>query len=268
MSNPEELVQSLFRGLLGFEQACKEGSIRSSAFAQSLDVHRSTALRLLNTLEHLGYLWKDEGNKSFYPHYENLLDLFPPILTWIRLAESAVKSLCEETGRTTNIGFLEGSEIVYVMSRLPDPHEFSYIPPGTRNPCYATALGKAILAYKTRSVSIDTYISMGLIKPDSRFPLNRKRLSHHLSQIRQTKYAVDDEDFGPGIRCIAAPIFDYENKVIAALGISGTVETITSQMLPDLASHVVDAADKVTDILRVAQYIDNNSQSESILIER
>lgn len=251
----KENVQSLYRGILGFQFALQNGSVKAASFAETLGIHRSTALRLLTTIEDMGLLWQDKQTKSFHPSYENALQLFPAAMNWINLTESALNTLHSQTGRTTNIGILEGSDILYLRSRRLDPEEPSYVPPGTRNPCYATALGKAILAYKSEVACVDDFIHMGMVKTDERFPLNKERLASHLSQIRKTNYAVDDEDFGPGIRCIAAPIFDCENNVIAAVGISGTVANITTQLLPDLAQHVISAAAKITAILMAAEYI-------------
>jgi DNA-binding IclR family transcriptional regulator len=62
----------------------------------------------------------------------------------------------------------------------------------------------------------------------------------HLEKIRQIGYAVDDEEFDPGVRCIAVPIFDFRGKAIGAMGISGPATRITHERLPQLAAMVVE----------------------------
>lgn len=250
-----DTVQSLQRGFIGFEMALKNGCVCASELAETLGTNRSSAYRLLTTIEEQGFLWQSKENKRFYPDYEKLYSLMPRAWDWLTLADNSLLTLCRQTGRTSNIGILEGSDIVYVRSLRPNPDESSYIHPGTRNPGYATALGKAILAYRTDTVYLDDFIRLGMIKPSKRFPINAQILSEHLTQIRHNEYAIDDEDFAPNVRCIAAPIFDAGHGVVAAVGISGTVTNITAQLLPEQAQCVIAAAKHISSILQAAGYV-------------
>lgn len=248
------VVQSLFRGLQGLNHACKEGHVRATQLANVLGTHRSTALRLLSTLEQFGLLDQDAISKIYHPNYEQIHNLLPQTYAWIKLAESAMSALCLRTGHAANIGDLEGSNIVYLMSVRPSELESYTICPGSRTPCYATALGKAILAHKLDAVNVDHLLERNMIVPDERFNFDKVELESHLNQIRDSYYAVDDEEYAEGRRCIAAPIFDVNGNVVAAIGINGTVDSITSQLLPELATSVIEAADKISSVLRLAEY--------------
>ena len=67
-----------------------------------------------------------------------------------------------------------------------------------------------------------------------------RALQRQLEEIRKTGYAVDDEEFDIGVRCIAVPIFDFRNKAIGSIGISGPASRITTERLPALDAVVVE----------------------------
>ena len=67
-------------------------------------------------------------------------------------------------------------------------------------------------------------------------------LKRHLGEVRADGYAVDDEETFAGVRCIAAPIHDHRQQVIAALGISGPTTRITQEQLPHFAQTVMQVA--------------------------
>ncbi len=51
---------------------------------------------------------------------------------------------------------------------------------------------------------------------------------------------MDDEEFDPGVRCIAVPVFDFRGKVVGSIGISGPASRVTPEKLPALAAIVVE----------------------------
>ena len=70
-------------------------------------------------------------------------------------------------------------------------------------------------------------------------------LQKELGQVRVTGYAVDDREYHPGVRCIAAPVFGI-GGVIASLGISAPADRMDSDRLRVLAPIVVDTAARVS----------------------
>ena len=70
-----------------------------------------------------------------------------------------------------------------------------------------------------------------------------------LVQVRQQGYAVDDEETLLGVRCIAAPIFDYNSHPLAAIGISGPISTLTAEDIADLATKIQRIARETSEAL-------------------
>jgi DNA-binding IclR family transcriptional regulator len=105
---------------------------------------------------------------------------------------------------------------------------------GTMNPLHCTALGKILLAFG------DTPIPSTLESHTSHTITDPRALQRELQNIRERGYAVDDEEFDQGIRCIAVPAMDYRGKLAGALGISGPSTRMTPERLPQLAASMVE----------------------------
>ena len=255
--NEKYSVQSLARGIVGLEAAIEMGSIRPNDLARRLGINRSSAYRLLCTLDAFGYLCQDGETKCFYPNYEKLASLMPPSWKWMQLADRNLYHLCQETSLPANLGTIEYGDIVYARSDRPESPEAEQIllrPRGARRPSSVTALGKAVLAFQKEAKTIDDYIELGLIRPNKKYPLNADTLLTHLEQIRKNQYAIDDEELEKGWRCIAAPIFDCEQNVVAAIGLNGKSSMVSMQRLPELAQRVISSAAQISSILLAAEY--------------
>jgi IclR family acetate operon transcriptional repressor len=257
-SKDVSVIQSLARGIEGLEMASREGSVRPADLAKRLRTNRSTAYRLLSTLERLGYLFQSDENKGFYLNYEKLRSLMPDAWNWANLADPCVRKLSQQTNAAANLGVIQNMDVIYIKcvkpdSPLSDDGYFSTLTPGLRRPVYITALGKAILAFQDDFSA--EYLKNVVGKTSKKYPLDSGKLLAHLGQIRTNKYAIDDEDLIKGVRCIAAPIFDSRRKVAAAIGVAGTVDIITMQKLPALAQQVILSANGVSALLQTAGYV-------------
>jgi DNA-binding IclR family transcriptional regulator len=71
-------------------------------------------------------------------------------------------------------------------------------------------------------------------------------LIKELRKVRETGYAVDDEENSIGVRCVAAPIFDSQGKARAALGLSGTTLQIEDSSIKSVGHLVVDASAQIS----------------------
>ena len=85
---------------------------------------------------------------------------------------------------------------------------------------------------------------------DSDRDTDNKSVTRQVERARalaqQQGWAVDDEENNLGVRCVAAPVFNAEGRVEAALGISGTVAMVNSHTLAKYADAVKDAARRIS----------------------
>ena len=211
-------------------------------------INKSTALRLLAHLEGEKYLRRDE--KGGYTLGAKLLQMGSDYNVQAPLREMARESLWElwrVTQETVNLAVLDGVEVVYIDC-LESPHDFRMVSNrGMRAVLHRTALGKALLAFQPpehrerliKSLRFQAFTPNTLT---SAFALSRELIT-----IRQSGYAVDNEESVLGLRCIAAPILDRKGIAVAAISISGPASRITPQKTAALGKAVKTAAYEVSE---------------------
>jgi len=92
-------------------------------------------------------------------------------------------------------------------------------------------------------------LSLTGIKLSPRTPktlTTRAALEAECADIRRQGYALDNEEYHLGVRCLAAPVFDASGAVAAAIGITASVTTFPKRRISEVASHVLRAADELT----------------------
>jgi len=239
------LIQSLDRGLELLEIISKsQDPMGLPELAEILEVDRSTVHRLSATLLQRGYVNQDPVTKRYTIGYK-VVELSRRAIDGFSLRISSkpiMKDLVNETGESVNLAVLTDKDIVCI------DHESSPSPLAVTNDVgsvflpQATALGKAILAFMSDELrkSIINIIDFEAYTP--RTIINRQMLENNILLIRQQYYALDDEERYIGVRCLAAPIFDYRRKVIGAIGISGPTIRLSLEKVENLASLVKKAA--------------------------
>ena len=162
-----------------------------------------------------------------------------------RESQPILNKLVETIGETAHISVLDNFEVIY-LQKVDCNHPVRFLTHvGRRNPPYCTSSGKVLLAYSNEEV-VETIISKGLKKFTKNTITNPDKLRVHLSKIRDTGYATSYDEFFEGVTTIAAPIFDYQGKVIAALSVVGPKQRIQTQKVPGYAKKVISAAMEIS----------------------
>lgn len=231
------LLQSLTRGLKALDfLAEQERSVRLTDVATALKVEKSNASHILKTLVASGYAEQDQSrryhatNKLRRQEYDehSLEDIVACKEMW----RPALQELVDETGECAHMAVLVKSRVWYIDkidSTLPLKVDH---PIGSLSPLHCTALGKAFLAFG----KVDQLGEMTSFT--SKTITSARMLDEEISQTRQRGYAIDDEEFAPGIRCVARPIFGNDGRMIAALGVSGPSVRIDDARLGELGDMV------------------------------
>jgi DNA-binding IclR family transcriptional regulator len=118
---------------------------------------------------------------------------------------------------------------------------------GVGLPVYCSAVGKAQIAYESLD-EIDRILSEQKMQRYTPHTItDRAELLGHLEQVRQQGYALDDEEFDDGIRCVGVPVRDYTGRVVAGISISGPAYRFTDERLRDeLVPLALDAGKKLS----------------------
>jgi DNA-binding IclR family transcriptional regulator len=110
---------------------------------------------------------------------------------------------------------------------------------GASNPVHCTSVGKAILAFLPEERITDILSRLRFDRYTSRTITTVEALRAEIEKTRRRGYAVDDEEFEEGLRCIAVPVLDAQRLPVAAVSVSGPSFRVTAQKLPSIASHLL-----------------------------
>jgi IclR family transcriptional regulator, KDG regulon repressor len=228
-------VQSLSRGLDILDLLAGEGSLGVTEIARVIQVDKSTASRLVQTLVGHGFV-EQEGRR--YRMSTKVMTLSRRILNQTPLNDRArpfLYELVEQTGECAHIAIYSRGQ-AYVLEDIETASLLRVAGgAGRMTPLHCTALGKCLLAFS------DVLMPAQLPGRTARTITDPQQLRLHLEQVRHQGYAVDDEELETGVRCLAAPVYDYSGKAIAAIGISGPAVRVSVERLPELGRLVSQA---------------------------
>lgn len=251
-------LKTLLKGLRALEEVCqRKNGLKQSELAAVLRVDRSTALRILNTMIEAGYLHKDADGR--YHPTMRIPWLSHQILEGMEIRGYARKHLEKvtfDTGFSSHLAILSEGQVVYVDGE--EARGMLKVNAGIGNvaPVHCSATGKALAAYLDESALKTVLCSLSGDSFPQRYTANTIKdfleLLKEFSQIRRRGYAVDNEEYEVGIKCVAVPIFNYTGAAIATIGLSGTVSKIEEIGIDSLADKLQAAAADVSSNLGYA----------------
>jgi IclR family acetate operon transcriptional repressor len=192
-----------------------------SEIARAVDKPTSTVHDHLQTLEQEQYLVKEGTQYHVSTRFLQLGNQARSRKKVYEIARPEVDELAEKTGEHSNLMIEEhGLGVFLYKARGPDAVQLD-THAGMRVPLQTTALGKTIMAFRPRS-EVESYLDRhGLPEVTERTITDREELFETLDQVRERGYAYDDEERVKGMRCLAAPITDQDERAIAAVSVSG-----------------------------------------------
>jgi IclR family acetate operon transcriptional repressor len=245
------IIQSIERGIVGLEMAVN-GGVRPTELAERLGVDRSTAYRILYTLVQNGYILQDERSNKFVANPGKIFQLSAEVAgsrNWVSIAIDRLKDLRDLTQHTANLAVRYDCEMVIIARELAVETPTVLQSLGARRPAHCSATGKATMAFLSQAEVERIVSESGLAPLTTHSIISEERLIIELARVRQQGYAVDDQETLLGVRCIAAPVFDYNGHPLAAIGISGPISTLTTDDIGELAAKVQRIARETSEAL-------------------
>jgi IclR family pca regulon transcriptional regulator len=201
-------------------------------------INKTTAFRIVATLEALGYLEQDERRR--YRPGVRVLELGFAALSGMELRQVAhpyLERLALELDETASLAVLsrERRDIVYIDRVRNRAIVGVVLSVGSHLPAHSAALGKALLA-DMHQAEILSWLQGAELRPFTDHTLvTPDALIADLAAIRERGYALSDQELAIGLRAAAAPIYDSSRRAVAAIGVSGTTTTISAERL---AQHI------------------------------
>lgn len=246
MNDASAGVQSVDRALTILEVLARVGEAGVTEIAGELGVHKSTAFRLVSTLEahRLVEQTTDRGRYRLGVGVLRLAGATTARLDLVQEARPVCRQLAADTGETVNIAVLSESSALYLDqvagSSALQPHNWV----GQHIPLHATSNGKVLLSGLDDGTVTEVLGSLPRYTPLT--VTKKARLRAELEQVRQQGYAVAVDELEEGLTAVAAPIRNAHGDVIASMSVSGPTFRLPESRVQDVLPLLVEAAAEVS----------------------
>jgi len=231
-SSRKDFVEALARGLeviRSFDRIHAKQTI--TQISERTLLARPTVLRLLITLEELGYVRCQDNLYSLTPKVVDLGMAYVSALGLYGAAKPHMENLSKEVDQSVSLAELDGSDIVYT-GRVEVPKIISVgVTVGARLPSASTALGRVLLAAVPDSElqNVLSTPSLSMYIPRTRF--TAEQIRPRLELVREQGWAESDEDLQYGVQAIAAPIHREDGRIVAAIGLGTHTSEIGKEIV-------------------------------------
>lgn len=216
--------------------------------SEELHFYPSTIHRILDTLKYGGYVEQDQSTQKYQLGLK-LVELGLVRLNNIDLLKEAkptIKELSKKCDETVHLAILEDTNVLYLAKEESSQTIRMISHVGMRAPLHCTALGKVLLAYLPTDKREDILNRIELTQLTENTIIDKKQLIEELNRIAQKGFALDREENEKDVRCVAAPVKDYNRKVIAAISISGPSYRVNKEKQNQLIDEIIDACKKLS----------------------
>ncbi|MDJ0462633.1 IclR family transcriptional regulator [Streptomyces sp. H27-C3] len=240
-------VQSVDRAVSVLEILARLGEAGVTEIADELDVHKSTAFRLLGVLENRGLVGqaKDRGKYYLGAGVLRLAGAAAGRLDISQESAPVVRELADDAGETVNIAVLDDDGAVNVMQARGAASVTAQNWLGRRTPLHATSSGKVLLAGLPTPMQ-EIFLARRLPRFTERTVTSAAELRAQLADIAAQGYAVVAEEMEVGLSAVAAPVRAHDGQVIGAVSISGPVYRMDEERLRELVKSAADAAGELS----------------------
>ena len=223
--------------------------LRVTDISNRLGLTPSLVSRLLTTLEHDGYVERDEDSGS-YRLGRSIVTLAGVALNNNRVRTEALaemQRISSELGLGVNLAVLDQASIFYLahIDGPEAPRYYTLI--GRRNPLHATGMGKVLLAHLPDAQRAHYLENLMLHAYTPHTITSIEDLEKELNQVRLQGWAYEMEELALGRACVATPIRGQSGATIAALSISGPLSALRwDERHPQLIRAAIEVADRIS----------------------
>ena len=244
-----KMVQSIDRAFQILETiGVEKDGLGVTEIAKRVGLHKSTVHRLLNSMVDIGYIEQNHETGAYRLGLK-FIELCSLYLNNVELkteAQPYLRNLSILTGQPVHLATLIDGAAVYIdkIEKYNTIRMYSAI--GRRIPLHCTAVGKVLLSDKSPDRIREILGGDKLTPCTPNSITDFDRLLEEVAQVRKFGWARDNEEHETGIRCIAAPIYDYRRQIIAAISTSGIKNIISPDRDEEIAQYVIEAASGIS----------------------
>jgi len=238
MKEEYTVIQSVDRALLLLEYIIShpEKKLTLTELAEVMDLDKSSVFRILTTLSRHGLVRQEEGKKLYKPGF-GIFGLASSIYEQMKLpvvVSPYLREIARKTQENAHLAVKSGTQAVFIDREQGTNRILTNTNIGDTEELHCTAVGKCLICDYSREELDILFGGQTLRRFTERTITDLDALSGELDEVKAKGYGTDIEEYEPNVVCFACPIFNYQGKIIAAIGISGTKD----RGLPDLERNI------------------------------
>lgn len=225
----------------------EEAGLGITEIARRLNLNKSTAHRIVNGIMHRGYIEKTE--QGLYRLGLGFVALSSLRLNNVELtieAKPYLKDMTNHTGQTSHLAVLNGSDAMYIdkVETVKNLRLYSEI--GKRIPVYCSGLGKSLVMDRADEEIHTLLKDCEYVKKTNKTLTSAEAVMKDIRRGRIIGWTMDDEEHDLGIRCFAAPVYDYTGRIVAAISTSGPSHIYTKDRDNEIGEYIVNVAYQIS----------------------
>ena len=241
------MSSQLERGLDILETLSKKGPLNIEKINAYTLIPRSTVFKLLQILEKADYVSKEinkEDSVLWCPTLK-LVQMSSSILSRMDIKEDIrdiLVDLSRDAGEVVQLGIFNKGKVMYIDVVKSHDSIISFARIGNVLDINISAAGM-VLASALAECELDKILKDKRLEKKTKYTIEDiSQLKKVLKKVKKDRYAYDDQQYAIGVRCLAAPVLNFENKVVAAINITGYISTMTDEKIEDLKEKLLRAA--------------------------
>lgn len=240
-------VRSVDRILDLMEMLAEERSpVSLTELAEGTALSKTTVYRLMQTLCNREYAEKTESaGYVLGPKIIELAGYYIENLELHTIARPFLADLYSEYKLTVHLGKLVEDKVIYI--ELMDRKNLRKSDEkGIGVPAYTSSIGKCLLAALSGRELEELLYKSPLEKYTQNTITDPSEYRRHLKKVRSDGWAIDNEEYLSGRRCIGAPVYDFKGEAVACVSVSGDINELSDSRIPVIRDAVIATAGAIS----------------------
>lgn len=223
--------------------------LKAAEIARKLGIPVTTTLRIMTTLHLDGFARKHEGRYELGPV---LIQLGNAALAGTEIRELALPLLHKLTSQLDETSHLaipcDDRSLIVAVEDSPHPLGAASRP-GFLAELHCSSTGKIFLSYLHRDRLAEIVVETHPTRRTAQTLITLNQLKREVDVTLKRGYSLDNEEFNLGVRCLAAPVFDADGVVVAAIGITAATVRFSKERIPEVATKVRAIAAELSQLM-------------------
>lgn len=242
-------IKSIMKAARVINMLANEGQPLSLAqMSSNMAISKSTLHGIISTLVDVKFVVQDQQTGRYWLG-TRLFEIGSSISSqWNvrKIAYPFIQRIVAETGETVHMAVLDDYEVLYINKQESTSSIRIVTDVGVKLPAHCTGLGKALLSGMSRLELQFMVKSKGLAKYTESTITNFEDFWKEIRHIKSRGYAVDEQEFVEGLRCVAVPVFSHAGDIIAALSVSGPISRMQDKKFEHCRESLQKAAEEIS----------------------